>query len=352
MGTSIALDAQGAAYVAGETASGNFPLKNPFQGALAGSSDAFVSKLGPTLGLSMTATASPSPVGVGSAVTYKYTITNLGDTANGVTFTDNLPTASAATFTSATASPGSCGAVNGTSVQCNLGNVTTTPSGSTGPVVTIVLTPLAPTPPSTTPLPNLGNSATVGVLGSNFQASASASAAVNDFNISVAPASQTVAAGAVASYQVTVTPTGAIPNTVSFSVGSGLPSGASSAFTTSSLSNLNNGPQQTTLNVNTTQRVTTTTELRRPNRPFYALLLPISGLALLGIVGSPMSRRRRWLLGVLGGVFLVSLALSGGCGTSPPTTTTTGTPAGTYTLTVSATSGSAVRSTTVQLVVQ
>ena len=106
MGTAIALDTQGAAYVAGETTSGNFPLKNPFQGARAGSSDAFVSKLGPTLGLSMTATASPSPVGVGSAVTYKYTITNPGDTANGVTFTDNLPSATTATFTSATASPG------------------------------------------------------------------------------------------------------------------------------------------------------------------------------------------------------------------------------------------------------
>ncbi len=349
MATGIALDAQGATYVAGET-TGNFPLKNPVQGTFGGVSDAFVSKLSPALTLAMTATATPSPIGVGNSVTYKFTIVNNGDAANGVTFTDNLPAATVATFVSATATPGSCGTVNGTTAQCNLGNITTTPSGSTGPVVTVLLTPIAPTPPSTTPLASLGNSATVSVAGQTAVASASASAAVNDFNISVAPASQTVAAGGVASYSVQVTPTGAIPNTVSFAVGSTLPSGATSSFTTSSLPNLNNGPASSTLNINTTQRITTTVQLRRAG-PLYALLLPVSGLALLGMAGGKPSRRR-WLLGILGGSFLVLMALSASCGSTPPTITTTGTPAGTYTVTVNATSGSAVRTTTVQLVVQ
>ena len=45
-GTSVALDLQGSSYLAGETASASgFPLKNPFDGALSGPSDAFVSQV-------------------------------------------------------------------------------------------------------------------------------------------------------------------------------------------------------------------------------------------------------------------------------------------------------------------
>ena len=354
MATGIALDTQGSAYVAGETTSTNFPLKSPFQGTFGGVSDAFVSKLSPALALTMTATASPSPVGVGNAVTYKYTIVNNGDAANGVTFTDNLPSASTATFTSATASPGTCGTVNGNTVQCNIGSVTTTPSGSTGPTISVLLTPVAPTTPSTTPLPSLGNSATVSVPGLAFQASASATAVVNDFtfNPPPSPASETVVNGQLASYTVQVTPTGAIPNTVALAVTSTLPTGATASFTNASLANLNNGPQSSTLNIQTTQRITTTTELRHGGGLFYALLLPVTGLAFLGLAGGKTSHRRRWLMGILAGAFLVVLGLSASCGTSPPTITTTGTPAGTYTVTITATSGSAVRTATVQLIVQ
>ena len=74
-------------------------------------------------------------------------------------------------------------------------------------------------------------------------------------------------------------------------------------------------------------------------------------LALLGMAGGKTSRRR-WLMGIFAGVFLVVLGLSASCGSTPPTSTTTGTPAGQYTVLISATSGSAVRSATVQMVVQ
>ncbi len=47
-GWSIAVDASGAAYVAGETQSANFPTKQPFQPTLHGTIDAFVSKLAPS----------------------------------------------------------------------------------------------------------------------------------------------------------------------------------------------------------------------------------------------------------------------------------------------------------------
>jgi hypothetical protein len=44
----IALDSAGNAYVTGYTVSTNFPTKNPFQGTIAGGYDAFVTKLSPT----------------------------------------------------------------------------------------------------------------------------------------------------------------------------------------------------------------------------------------------------------------------------------------------------------------
>ncbi|MCL6599008.1 MAG: SBBP repeat-containing protein [Alicyclobacillus macrosporangiidus] len=47
VGNGIAVDSSGSAYVTGDTSSTNFPTQNPFQGALAGGDDAFVAKLSP-----------------------------------------------------------------------------------------------------------------------------------------------------------------------------------------------------------------------------------------------------------------------------------------------------------------
>ena len=87
-GTSIAADSQGNSYVAGETSSGNFPKANPIQANINGASDAFITKLGPTLTLAVTETVSPTTVGVGNNVTFTYTITNNGDLTTGIIFTD------------------------------------------------------------------------------------------------------------------------------------------------------------------------------------------------------------------------------------------------------------------------
>jgi hypothetical protein len=45
LGFGIAVDAAGNAYVAGQTWSANFPTKNPFQGSLRGTDDAFIAKI-------------------------------------------------------------------------------------------------------------------------------------------------------------------------------------------------------------------------------------------------------------------------------------------------------------------
>jgi len=362
MGTSIATDSQGADYLAGETSStAGFPLLNAFQPELNGPSDAFVSKLGPYLNVTVNETAAPSPVGVGNQVTFTYTITNgtningvitnPGDYVSGITFTDTLPSTGVATFTSATGpSSNSCPAqpTNGV-IVCNVGAL----NASATATVTVVLTPVALATPRTGSV-LLGNTGTVGIYGTNYSQSPnpSASVYVNDFTLSVSPASVTVPAGVPASYTAVLTPTGAIPDAVTLACSSGLPTGGKCNLTTNPIPNLGTGAASTTLVIDTTARVTTTTKLWQKG-PLYAVWLPVSGLALLG---AGISRKRSWrqrlLIGLLFVVLFSLIAFQPACSSKQSTTTTTGTPAGTYVVTVSATSGSAVRNQTITLVVQ
>jgi len=114
---------------------------------------------------------------------------------------------------------------------------------------------------------------------------------------------------------------------------------------------MSNGPQSRALEITTTARVTTPGALFPERKIFYAFWLPISGLA---VIGTGVTRRRRWLMGAFFAVLIGVVGLQAGCGSSSKnTTTTTGTPAGTYTITVNGTTGStATRTTTVQLTVQ
>jgi hypothetical protein len=168
-----------------------------------------------------------------------------------------------------------------------------------------------------------------------------------------------VVAGVPAIFTATVTPSSnsGFPDSVSITCGSGLPTGATCVpGNNNPIPNLNTGAQSSQFVINTTTRVSTTTDLRHgsgPGIPLYVTWLPVSGLALLGVgLGGKTSRRRRVLLGLLlGGLFALILFLPA-CGGTTTVTTTTGTPAGTYAVTVNAVSGSATRSTVVTLVVQ
>ena len=353
-GTGIAADTQGASYVAGETSSADLlatapPLTAAFQPALDGGTDAFLSKLGPQISLGLTVAPSVSAVGVGNQVNFVYTITNTGDFTSGVSFTDNLLSSPGTQFVSASGpTSASCGGANNGVVGCTIGALN---AGATA-TVTIGLTPTPSTIPATSSV-NLTNCGTVSVSGTSFsngQCSTTA-VAVNDFNITIAPATATVPAGVPATFTATVTPTGSIPSSVSISC-SNLPTdGACPPGNNNPIPNLENGAASSVVIINTQARVTTTTQWWQKRGLVYAMSLPISGLALLtvGIGGVP--RRRRALMALLLGAFFTLSLFQAGCSSSKSVTTTTGTPAGTYTVTISATSG-ATRSTTVTLVVQ
>jgi uncharacterized repeat protein (TIGR01451 family) len=348
-GTGIATDAQGSSYIVGETASSNFPKANPIQPGINGLSDVFITKLGPALSLSVTELVSPTTVGVGNNATFTYTITNNGDLTTGIIFTDVLP--STATFVSANATPGqsNCPAPTSSIVTCTVGTL----NGGASGTVTVVLAPTLPALPFQPGSVSDGGKVSIFGTSKVFTPAVPAVAAVNNFSVSVSPTTATVAAGTPASFTVTVTPTGNIPNTVSLAA-SGAPTSGTTTFPNgTSFTNLSSGPQSRQLVVNTTARVTTPASIFPVGKPFYAALLPVSGLALLGAgIGGRKSLRRRVLMTALLGCFFSLVLFQVACGSSSTTTTTTGTPAGTYNLTVTATSGAASRTQQIVLVVQ
>jgi hypothetical protein len=353
IGTGIALDSGSSTYVTGETASTNFPVVKPFQTALNGPTDAFVTKFGSVGSLQLTPT-SPSPttpvtIGVGNSVAFTYTLINAGDATSGIIVTDALPS-TGATFNSITTTVGNCGAVVTSTVTCSIGTLN---SGGTA-TITVNLTPTPQTTPLTSP-GGISNSIAASAPGAQT-VTASSTAAVQDFNIAVqsgTPATITVPAGVPGSFTIQVTGTlSNFPDSISLSVGAGLPSATSTAWTTNPVPSLTGSAQTSVLTVTTTARVTTTGFLGHRGA-LYAIWLPVSGMAFLGLgIGGTKSHRRRLLMGLMLVGFFSLVFFQAGCGSSSTTSTTTGTPAGTYTLTVNATSGTATRTTTETLIVQ
>ncbi len=349
-GTGIAIDPNkdgSPTFVAGETQSANFPTVNPLHANLNGSAqDAFVSVISANSTFAYdtnSPTVSPSPATAGNQVTFTFVFVNNGpDAASNVSFLGTFPT-TGVTFTSANSSPGgTCQNPTSGKVTCFIGTVAALAKAT----VTVVLTPTV----GTTSL-SLAPILSANGISTSFTA---ATVQVNDFSITTpppSPSSVTITAGQSTSFVVTLTPIGQYTSTISMSH-STLPTASTGTYTNATVTLNGSASQTTTLNVSTTARPVNTGRLFHGG-PLYATWLPVGGLSLLGLGVGAGVRRRRWLAGALLGLIAGIILLQPACGSSNSTPIPAGgTPAGTYTLTLTGSSGSVSHNASVTLIVQ
>jgi uncharacterized repeat protein (TIGR01451 family) len=355
-GTSVALDTNLSTYFAGDTTSGEIQTQAPLQANNKGGSDAFAVKLGTAADLAIcgklpSQTNCPDTtvpiVSAGNQVTFTYTVTNKGpDLATNITVTDNLAASGVpVTYISGTATSGSCSqtATGNNVAVCTINSLQ---AGSTA-TVTIVVTPTAS---------GNFNGGAVSVSAANntdpdlTNNTSTVSGQATDFTLSVSPKNQTIAAaGATAIYTVTLAPTLVYGSNISLSA-SGLPTASGFTFTPSNTVSLPAGPSTATLNITTTARPVTVVHSRTSRGAIYALWLGIPGITLLGF-GVGNDRRRKMAGAAVLCVLFGLLALQPACGGTKTPAVVSGTPAGTYTITVTATSGTLSHNTTLTLTV-
>ncbi|MGC2369212.1 MAG: choice-of-anchor D domain-containing protein, partial [Candidatus Sulfotelmatobacter sp.] len=180
-----------------------------------------------------------------------------------------------------------------------------------------------------------------------------------DFNLAGSPNSDTVQPGSAASYKLTVSSTGASFVSAVKLTCSGLPAQASCTLSPSAVTpGANNAAS--TLSISTTATVAGAAPSGSRRSPIYAVWIQSQVIGLFGILLiASKSRTRKTRSRVLAALLTVALILMTGCAggtgiapTSQTPTPQTGTAAGTYTVTVTGTSGNLQHSLPVTLVVQ
>jgi pseudomonalisin len=187
---------------------------------------------------------------------------------------------------------------------------------------------------------------------------------IDDFSVSGPAQPVTITAGQTANFSLNfATQGGALPVTVTFQAAN-LPPLATATFVPAGLPAAS-ASGATTLSIITTPH-TSATPPARLRFPAVHPLVPIASLSLLALMllliqnSSTQAKRNRFQLRAAVALsFLCCAILIAGCGGSavvgpppPPTGPTTGTSAGTYTITVTALASSGLRTATVTLIVQ
>lgn len=386
VGTGIALDASGAAYVAGYTASSDFPTTaSAVSTTLAGNDDAFLFKLNligtqldfsTFLGGSQLDQANAVTIDAGGDI---FVAGNTGSQDFPVT-TGALQTAPASSqdafltkFISAavgTFAPNplsfAAQSVSTTSsaevVQfTNSGelNLTISSIATTGPFAETnncpaTLIPNASCNISVTFSPTTTGAATGTLVVTDNAPGGSQSMALNgtggDFSLSVTPTQAQITAGSTTSYQLTVTPANGYTQVVTLTC-TGAPTGATCTPSPTSVTMNGTSASNATYTVTTSAGFLAPGPWDAPQSPWWYALLGLSLLALVWMLrrGLAPSRRRRWAITAALGLTLMSLAWLG-CGSSSSSAGPK-TPPGNYSLTLTATAGSTSHNVQVTLTV-
>ncbi len=188
--------------------------------------------------------------------------------------------------------------------------------------------------------------------------------ATPDFAFGTLNPSVTVTPGKSATYTFNITPSGGYNGTVAFNCPASLPSKVGCSFSPASLTPSNGTYSSTTLTLTTTAASTASlTPPVLPNsKPTDPMLLAsLGGFGLFGLVFvSAGSKRGRGHMAILGVALLITMFALVGCGGSSSSNnnnngSTPGTPAGQYTISVTATgsgNGAPVHTMNVTLIVQ
>ena len=190
----------------------------------------------------------------------------------------------------------------------------------------------------------------------NYTTSTSAPTTVTvqpDFAIAASAPSLTVTQGQTGSITLTITGTTGYNSTITFTPGdcAGLPSKSSCSFNPTTVP----GSGSTTLSITTAAPQSAALRPRR-RLEYFASLFALSGTLLAGVflIGGP-TKRRAWS-SLLGMVLLAFLVTGVGCGGNTNASggggTVPGTPKGTYTVNVRASTASITHSASFQLTVQ
>ncbi len=293
--------------------------------------------------LAVTQTASAVSVVTGAQVTITLNLVNNGSaTADNVSVTDFQPVGG--TLGSVTASQGSCSSPSGGQVTCGLG--TLAPSATATVTISVTFTDVG----------QWTNSASLSATepdpdSTNNQTSLNIDVAqAPDFVVTPASPSLKVQRGASGMDVLTFTSLGGFAGTVSLACSVTGPAPAPSCSV--SPSSVTPGPNPVTATLMLTALRAGLEPSQRPGLKgfFYAALLPLPGIAFIGIgLTFGKSRKRKILAWLLWGLALAVIALQTACGggsnVPPPQPKI-------YTVTVTASSGSISKSTQIQLTVQ